>query len=201
MSSMWPVRLTEGPVVLRPLHRTDRQRWIELRRRNLEWLQSWEATVPDISTESAPSFSAMVRRLRHEAREGRTLPFVIAYNDELVGQLTVGGITWGSLRSCFIGYWIDREHAGRGITPTAVAMAVDYLFERANLHRVEINIRPENIASKRVVEKLGFRDEGIRAQYLHIDGDWRDHLSYALNAEEVPGGLLQRWKATRSAAT
>ncbi len=201
MSSMWPVRLIEGPVVLRPLHRTDRARWIELRRRNLEWLQSWEATVPDISTESAPSFSAMVRRLRHEAREGRTLPFVIAYNDELVGQLTVGGITWGSLRSCFVGYWIDREYAGRGITPTAVAMAVDYLFDRANLHRVEINIRPENVASKRVVEKLGFREEGIRAQYLHIDGDWRDHLSYAVNAEEVPGGLLQRWKATRSAAT
>ena len=63
------------------------------------------------------------------------------------------------------------------------------------LHRIEINIRPENTPSLRVVEKLGFRDEGRRPRYLHIDGDWRDHQSFALNAEDVPGGLMARWRA------
>jgi len=201
MSSAWPIRLTEGRVGLRPLRRNDRRRWIELRRNNTDWLAQWEATVPEVSGEEPPSFFAMVRRLHREAREGHTMPLVITYDNEVVGQLTVGGIAWGSLRSCFIGYWIDRGHAGRGITPTAVAMVTDYMFERVRLHRVEINIRPENVASKRVVEKLGFREEGVRTRYLHIDGDWRDHISYVLTAEEVPDGVLRRWVASRSTTT
>jgi ribosomal-protein-alanine N-acetyltransferase len=201
MSSAWPIRLTEGRVGLRPLRRNDRRRWIELRRNNTDWLAQWEATVPEVSGEEPPSFFAMVRRLHREAREGHTMPLVITYDNEVVGQLTVGGIAWGSLRSCFIGYWIDRGHAGRGITPTAVAMVTDYMFERVRLHRVEINIRPENVASKRVVEKLGFREEGVRTRYLHIDGDWRDHISYVLTAEEVPDGVLRRWMASRSTTT
>ncbi len=134
----------------------------------------------------------MVRTLTGEARAGRIMPFVLTWRGDLVGQLTVGGITWGSLRSAHIGYWVDREVAGRGITPTGVALASDHLFG-IGLHRVEINIRPENTASLRVVEKLGFRSEGLRPRFLHIDGDWRDHLSFALTREEVPGGLLARW--------
>jgi ribosomal-protein-alanine N-acetyltransferase len=67
------------------------------------------------------------------------------------------------------------------------------------LHRVEINIRPENRNSRRVVEKLGFREEGLRPRFLHIDGDWRDHLVYVLTTEEVPRGVGERWRATRAA--
>lgn len=84
--------------------------------------------------------------------------------------------------------------------PTALALAVDHCFDVLRLHRVEVNVRPENHNSRRVVEKLGFREEGLRRRMLHIDGAWRDHLSYALTSEDVPGGLLRRWKAghTRS---
>ena len=92
-----------------------------------------------------------------------------------------------------MGYWIDESVAGRGIMPTAVALAVDHCFSIVGLHRIEINIRPENAASRRIPEKLGFRYEGLRERYLHIDGDWRDHLSYALVAGDVPGGLLATW--------
>jgi ribosomal-protein-alanine N-acetyltransferase len=92
-----------------------------------------------------------------------------------------------------MGYWVDRRFAGRGIMPAAVAMATDHAFNELGLHRIEINIRPENLPSRRVVEKLGFREEGMRVRYLHIAGDWRDHLCYALTAEEVPLGLLVRW--------
>ena len=116
----------------------------------------------------------------------------------LVGQLTVSSITWGSLRSANIGYWVDETVAGRGITPTAVALAVDHCFQAAGMHRIEVCIRPENAASLRVVHKLGFRSEGLRRAYLHIDGDWRDHEAFALTAEEVPEGLLARWHVTLS---
>jgi len=134
----------------------------------------------------------MVTALRAEARAGRVLPFVVTYERRLVGQLTVGGVTYGSLRAGHIGYWVDQRVAGRGIIPTAVALACDHAFRVLRLHRIEISMRPENVASKRVVEKLGFRFEGLRPAYLHIDGAWRDHLAYALHAEEVPGGLLNR---------
>ncbi|MBI1377284.1 MAG: GNAT family N-acetyltransferase [Frankiales bacterium] len=198
--TVWPVTLAAGRVGLRPLRLRDAREWREVRTRNAEWLRPWEATSPEPAADTPPSYAAMVRRLRAEARQGRTWPLVVTYDDVLVGQLTVGGITWGSLRSAYIGYWIDQRFAGRGITPTAVALATDHCFA-IGLHRVEINIRPENLASRRVVEKLGFRAEGLRPSYLHIDGDWRDHLSFALTEGEVPGGLLARWEQQRSSAT
>ncbi len=200
MSSVWPVVLNDGPVTLRPLRQRDATAWRAVRLRNVAWLQPWEATVPAGVGEVAPSFGVMVRRLRLEAREGRALPFVIEYEGQLVGQLTVGGIGWGSLRAGHVGYWIDSAVAGRGIMPTAVALAVDHCFRELGLHRIEVAIRPENLRSQRVIAKLGFRFEGTRERFLHIDGDWRDHLIYALTAEEVPEGLLARWHATRTSA-
>lgn len=140
--------------------------------------------------------------LKRQARMGASLPFVMTYGDSeprrLVGQLTVSGITTGSAQWAQIGYWIDRAYAGQGITPTAVAMATDHCFGVLGLHRMEINIRPENTASLRVVRKLGFREEGLRPRYLHIDGAWRDHLTFAVTTEEVPDGLLTRWRAARA---
>jgi ribosomal-protein-alanine N-acetyltransferase len=193
----WPATLVDGSVCLRPLRQRDSRDWRTVRARNAEWLRPWEATSPEPAIDAPPTYSAMVRRLRNEARDGRTMPFVITFGGALVGQLTVGGISWGSLRSAHIGYWVDQRVAGRGIMPTAVAMATDHCFA-VGMHRMEINIRPENLASRRVVEKLGFRPEGLRPRYLHIDGDWRDHLSFALTVDEVPGGLLARWKASQS---
>jgi len=191
----WPVELREGGILLRPLRRTDARRWRALRNANVDWLAPWEATHP--GPERAPTFGEMVSTFSREARAGRMLPFAVELNGRLVGQLTVSGITWGSMRSGHIGYWVDRAAAGRGVIPTAVAMAVDHCFFDLGLHRVEVNIRPENAASLRVVEKLGFRSEGLRRDFLHIDGAWRDHATFALTAPEVPGGLLARWRAVQ----
>ncbi|MGQ0632102.1 MAG: GNAT family N-acetyltransferase [Sporichthyaceae bacterium] len=188
----WPLSLSDGPVGLRPLRVRDGSEWARLRRTNITWLAPWEATRP-VDVNPDMSFAHMVRRLRAEARLGRTLPFALTYHDRFVGQLTVGGITWGSLCAGHIGYWIDREYAGRGIMPTAVALATDHALRELGLHRIEICIRPENINSRRVVEKLGFREEGLRPAYLHIDGEWRDHLVYALTADEVGTGVLAHW--------
>ena len=118
---------------------------------------------------------------------------MILYRGEVVGQLNVANILHGSVSSCVIGYWIIPQVAGRGITPTAVALAMDYVFNSVGLHRVEIDIRPENLASIRVVQKLGLRYEGLKQRYIHINNDWRDHYIFALTQEEVPGGVLNRW--------
>src|SRR5690606_25302271 len=113
------------------------------------------------------------------------------------GQLNVSGISYGSLASASIGYWVSERFAGKGLTPTAVALATDYCFFELGLHRMEICIRPENQASLRVVEKLGFRYEGLRRSYTHIAGAWRDHFCFALVVEEVSTGVLQRCVVVR----
>ena len=205
-SSGVPV-LRHGRVALRPIRRRDARTWTEVHDRNAPWLGPWEATVPPGSESRSPSsYMQMVGDLRSQARQGRTLPWLVWYDPVaegdprgrgvLAGQLTVSGITRGSAQWAQLGYWIDERWAGRGIIPLAVAMATDYCLGPLGLHRMEIVIRPENVNSRRVVEKLGFRGEGVRPAYLHIDGEWRDHLVYALNADEVgPGGLVGRLEA------
>ena len=190
---MWPTQLVDGPVTLRPLRRRDSAAWSTVRARNAAWLAPWEATLPQASTTPQLTFGQYVRELGRQGRAGTSRPWVIDLDGELVGQVSVASIARGSLSSAAIGYWIAREVAGRGITPLAVAMAMDDCFFTLGLHRVEINIRPENAASLRVVAKLGFRYEGLRRRLIHIAGDWRDHHAFALVREEVPEGVLQRW--------
>jgi ribosomal-protein-alanine N-acetyltransferase len=197
MAVGWPAVLTDGDVRLRPLRRRDEAAWMDLRARNAAWLEPWDATSPVPVTGPRPSFPAFVRTLAAQARSGSALPFAVDYQGELVGQLTVSSIILGSLRSASIGYWVSEHVAGRGVTPTGVALATDHCFGVLGLHRVEVNIRPENRPSLRVVEKLGFRDEGLRLRFLHIKDQWCDHRSFALTVEDVPGGLLARWHATR----
>ncbi|WP_125610251.1 GNAT family N-acetyltransferase [Specibacter cremeus] len=200
--AIWPVTLECGDLLLRPIKYADRGEWARVRTRNAAWLAPWEASNP-VRGGGLPTFSAMVRSLNQQARAGTALPFVIAERvpdrrrPVLVGQLTVSSIVWGSAMMATLGYWVDEARAGRGIAPTAVAMATDHCFTALGLHRMEINIRPENGPSLRVVEKLGFRDEGVRPRYLHIDGAWADHRCFALTTEEVPDGLLGPWLERR----
>ncbi|MFC4865672.1 MULTISPECIES: GNAT family protein [Streptomonospora] len=192
----WPITLHEGPIGLRPLRLRDAGALRETRTRNADWLRPWEPTYPEmpLKTTGLSPYVAMLQAIRREARHGVSMPWAITYDGVFAGQLTVSAMVWGSARSAQVGYWIDRACAGRGITPTAVALAVDHSFFTVGLHRIEASIRPENQASRRVVEKLGFREEGLRRRQLHIDGAWRDHVSYALTIEDVPGGLLARWR-------
>lgn len=100
----------------------------------------------------------------------------------------------GATRSAEVSYWVDERFAGRGIMPTALAMGADHCFRDMGLHRREAGIQPGNAASRRVVEKLGFRDEGTRVRLARIGGTWQDHICYAITAEEARGGLLPRWQ-------
>jgi len=190
------VELRAGPVGLRPLAYSDARAWSEVRRRNADWLRPWEATVPPGDSTAPTSFRGLVRDLRHQAKERRALPFAVTVDDEFAGQLTVTNIVGGSARWAQVGYWIDQRHAGHNVMPTAVALVVDYCLQQLRLHRVEVAIRPENTASLRVVEKLGFTEVGYARGYLHIDGEWRDHRLFALTSEEVGDGLLRRFRRT-----
>ncbi len=201
---IWSPTVSDGDITLRLIRQRDAGEWREVRRRNREWLQPWEASLPpeaSLITDVPATFGQMVRRMRKDARAGKALPWAILVDGRLAGQLTVGGITYGSLRSAYIGYWIDKDLAGRGIMPAAVALACDYCLDNVRLHRIEINIRPENTASLRVVDKIGLRKEGDRPKYLHIDGDWRDHVTYVVMAGEFPEGVLSRLKARQASVT
>lgn len=193
----WPVVLRgETPggeqLVLDPLRRRDRAQWVEVRSRNRHWLGPWDATSPEREP-TYVSFPALVRHYRSEARAGRMLPFTIRVDGRIVGQMVLFGISYGSLLSAAAGYWVDESVAGRGLAPTALALAGDHALGTMGLHRIEVNIRPENTNSLAVVRKLGFRDEGVRAAYLHIDGAWRDHRTFALTTEDLKGrSLLER---------
>ena len=195
----WPATLRDGDVELRPFRMRDAAAWSEIRLANEAWLAPWEpsASGPWAARYGVAAFAPMLRQLRRHAREGTTLPFALTYGGRLVGQATAGNVWRGSLNSCFLGYWIDSRYAGRGIMPVAVALLADHCFGPVRLHRVEANIRPENTASRRVAEKLGFRLEGMRERYLLIDGAYRDHLCYALTTEEAREGVLRRWHTAR----
>ena len=199
---IWPVTLECGDLVLRPIRYRDKKEWTEVRGRNSEWLAPWEASNPAPGG-GLPDYRQMVRSLKIQAAQSTALPFLIterrpgAGAPAIVGQLTVSSIVWGSALMATLGYWVDQGRAGHGIAPTAVALATDHCFQVLGLHRMEINIRPENGPSLRVVEKLGFRDEGYRPRFLHINGEWADHRAFALTSEEVPDGLLPRWLASR----
>jgi len=192
----WPATLSHGEVTVRPLRWRDVASWVEARTRNADWLREWEATPPGAAAyvpSSVATFVVMIRRLHRDAHAGRTYPFAVLVGGRFAGQLNVGGIVHGSLHSAHLGYWIDERYAGRGAMTTAVALVTDHCFTAIGLHRVDVNIRPENAASRRVVEKLGFRDEGVRREFLHIAGEWRDHVSYALVHNEIGTGVLARW--------
>jgi ribosomal-protein-alanine N-acetyltransferase len=188
--------LTDGSLTMRPIRARDARPLERVLLENRGWLRRWEATYPGGG--SVIDTRASIRNLTAHARAGTALPFLLEWDGELAGQLNVSSITHGSLSSATIGYWVAKSMAGRGITPTAVALATDYCFRAMRLHRMEICIRPENGPSLRVVEKLGFRYEGLRRRFIHIDGDWRDHFSFALVAEEVPEGVLRRWRDGRA---
>ncbi len=179
----WPYRIDDHEIALRPLRFRDRADWQKVRRANLAWLAPWEATRPTIESDPPlPSYFGMVRFYNKEGRSLRSISLGIwlrSKGDErLIGQITLGGLIFGAYRGGHIGYWIDQGVANRGYTTRAVKALTRFAFTELQLHRIEINLRPENGASKKVAEKSGYIFEGVRERYLHIAGDWRDHLTF-----------------------
>jgi ribosomal-protein-alanine N-acetyltransferase len=188
----WPAELSAGPILLRPPRMRDGRAWSEIRMRNESWLQRWEPSSPNswADRNGISAWPPLVSALRKAGRTGSMLPFMIVYGGRLVGQLNVSNVVHGALRSSTIGYWVDGSVAGRGIVPTSLALVIDHCFQAVGLHRVEVDIRPENKPSLRVVEKLGLRREAYYERYLDIDGAWRDHVAFAITVEELRGASV-----------
>lgn len=193
-AKLGPVGVPAGTLSLRPVKLRDGQAWSAIRIRDREYLQEWEPTgTGRWEDRNAPlSWPSQWSTLRGLARRGQCLPFAIVVDGVFVGQLTLGNVIRASLRSAWVGYWVSAELAGGGVATAAVALAVDHAFGPAQLHRLEATVRPENHASIRVLEKAGFRQEGLFRRYLNVAGDWRDHFCYALTSEELKTGVLGR---------
>ncbi|KAB8299635.1 GNAT family N-acetyltransferase [Bifidobacterium apri] len=179
------------PIGLRPCTLDDEDELQALRWRNQAWLSPWDSDDP--LGGPGLTFNQWVCDLRRREREGSGALFVIVEHGRIVGQVSLGAITYGAMRSGLAGYWVDEAVAGRGIAPLAVAMLADWAFDCPDgprLHRIEIAIIPDNYRSRRVAQKLGAIDEGLRRQYMHVNGRWRDHESYVLFAQDRPAGGL-----------
>lgn len=194
------MELTGRRVKLRPLAVGDFHAYKEVRARCHEWLAPWEPLPavgrPDASTERR-AFAALCGARDRERQLGTGYGFGLFvppsegetslgpdHATRLAGVVNLSGIQRGPFQSSYLGYWIDQACAGRGYVPEAVAMVLRFAFEEADLHRVQVAIIPRNHASRRVVEKLGLREEGIAERYLQIAGVWEDHIRYAMTAEE-----------------
>jgi ribosomal-protein-alanine N-acetyltransferase len=189
-------------VGLRPVRFRDGAQWSRMRLSDRQHLEPWEPGS-DASWElrhALSSWPAVCSGLRGEARRGRMLPFVIELDGQFAGQITIGNVTHGALRSAWIGYWVAKQFTGGGVATAALALGLDHAFGPVMLHRVEATVRPENAASRAVLARAGFREEGLLKRYLDVDGGWRDHLLVAITVEEVEGsvaaGLVRSGRAS-----
>lgn len=176
-------------VELRQLKGNDFYALEQLRLSDRNWLEPWEANSPP-GTNRAPSLPEYIGEAAHHARKGTGLYFSILPEGHLAGQIILSDVRRGAALSANIGYWIHSRFAGRGITTLAVAMLIDWCFTEYGLHRIEINIRPENNASLRLAAKLGLHDEGLRRGLLYIAGQWADHRCFAITKEDWEPEML-----------
>ncbi len=193
-------RLLGRRVVLRAIEARDYERWREVRRHNMDWLTRWEPKrIPGQAdvVESSDAFSARCSARAREWQLGTGYGFgVFTHDGALIGEINLSSVQRGPFQNAYVGYWIDERHAGQGYTPEAVVLAARYAFEDLGLHRLQIAIIPRNGASRRVVEKLELREEGVALRYLEINGIWEDHVRYAITTEEWDarrGELSERW--------
>lgn len=186
-----PLRVSAGVIRLRPVRMRDGAEWSRARLADRTYLEPWEPSSDGdwAVRHTVAAWPAICSGLRSEARKGRMLPYVIELNGQFCGQLTIGNVTHGALRSAWIGYWVERSATGRGVATGALALGLDHCFGPVMLHRVEATVRPENAASRAVLAKAGFREEGLLRRYLEVDRAWRDHLLVALTVEEVHGSV------------
>ena len=174
-------------VTLRPLVVTDFDQWRDVRRENTEWLTRWEPSRPPGSAdvvESRQAFAARCRARERERQLGVGYGFGVFLGTRFVGEVNLSSVQRGPFQSAYVGYWIDEAVAGQGYTPEAVVCVCRFAFEELGLHRLQISIIPRNRSSRRVVEKLAIRDEGVAERYLEINGAWEDHVRYAITSEE-----------------
>lgn len=186
-------------ILLRQLQPSDFEQWREVRRRNVDWLTKWEPARPPNAPDVVEERSAFSLRCHAREREwqlGTGFGFGIFVDGSFAGEINLNSVQRGPFQNAYVGYWVDEAHAGHGYVPEAVVAVIRFAFEDQRLHRVQISIVPRNAASRRVVEKLGVRAEGVAERYLEINGVWEDHIRFAMTSDEWEvrrAELANRW--------
>lgn len=181
------------PITLRTMEPDDEGEWNTVRWDNDEWLRPWESGDPMHGP--GITFNQWLAGQRRNEQHGTGVVFLIEYNMRIVGQISIGAITYGAMRTGVVGYWVSRDYAGRGIASTALAMLADWALADPTgprLHRLEIAILPENERSLGVVRRVGARHEGLRPNYMYVNGRWRSHETFCLLAEDAGEGFVTR---------
>ncbi len=184
-------QITTQRLVLRPPRTSDVPKLRLALRKNAAHLQPWSAApAQGEDPASLTSVSRAVLRNRREWKQGQTyvlLVFDRAQPGAVIGRIALGGVLRGAFQNAYLGYWIDEDRQGAGLMTEAVRAATAFAFDGAGLHRVQAAVMPRNAASQRVLEKAGYRREGLALRYLCIAGRWEDHVLFALTAEEWGG--------------
>lgn len=171
-------------VTIRRLRPEDAKALLQLRLRNREFVRPWEPLRPETQFREDWQRRSLLD-LQEKWDAGREYGFgVFAHSsDELIGRVTLSNVARGAWQSCTLGYFLDERHNGRGLMTEAARLAVAFAFEEAGLHRVQAGVMPRNRGSVRVLEKVGFRYEGLAEYYVQINGVWEDHGIYSITRE------------------
>ena len=202
MTRIWPwsspsalVSLRGRRVLLRLPQMHDYEAWYHLRHSSRDFLRPFEPrwTEADLSRRVV---AARVKRSREEAEEGTDFSFFI-FQPEGRGETLVGGVTLSSIRRraaqfVNLGYWMGQQFAGQGLMTEAVDTVLPFVFDTLDLHRIHAAFLPHNMASRRVLEKNGFVEEGFAEKYLMINGRWEDHVLFGLTRERYEGERYRR---------
>lgn len=177
-----------GKVILRPAIGSDYAQWAQLRSSSRAFLEPWEPTWPrDDLTKS--SYRHRIRRYNKDMRDDYAYAFFVfcRHSGKLVGGLTISNVRRGVAQTCSLGYWVGQPYANQGYMSAAVNAAVSFSFDNLRLHRIEAACLPVNEASRKLLVRCGFSQEGYARKYLKINGRWQDHLLFALLDADPPG--------------
>ncbi len=180
------IALRGSQLLLRLPQMRDYDAWYVLRRSSREFLKPFEPRWSEADL-SRRIFATRVKRGRDEAEQGTDFSFFIfrqnGASETLVGGITLSNIRRRAAQFVNLGYWMGQQYAGQGIMSDAVGICLPFVFETLDLHRVHAAFLPGNQASRRVLEKNGFVEEGFAEKYLQIDGRWEDHVLFGLHRE------------------
>ncbi|GAB1533237.1 MULTISPECIES: GNAT family N-acetyltransferase [Brevibacillus] len=172
-------------IYVRLVQESDAQSLLALELRNRDFFQNFTGT----REEAFYTLEGQIDRIKSAMalkEEDRGYAFVIAKKgqDEIIGEVILSEVVRVNLQSCWIGYFLDKEHNGKGYMTEAVKLVVDYAFDTLGLHRLEAGVMPHNIGSIKVLLKAGFHKEGIAKKNVKINGRWEDHQTLAIVKEE-----------------
>jgi [ribosomal protein S5]-alanine N-acetyltransferase len=176
-------------VTIAPLAAGDAEELLELLVRNRAFLAPYEPLRPD-SDFTIEGVRASIEQLAAARESGAAYAFCIRAGGAIVGRVSLSQVFRRAFQSCYLGYFVGEEHNGRGYATAGVRLAVDYAFDDLRLHRVQANVMTKNPRSARVLEKAGFRREGLALRYLQIAGRWEDHDMYAMTVEDRGAGTF-----------